>query len=43
MIIRDDLFAYFVGGLIGEGRGENEYDLVLRGATPLEDVLQHAR
>src|SRR5262249_198910 len=28
--IRDDLFGYVIGGLIGEGRGENEDDLVLR-------------
>src|SRR5215472_11909207 len=43
MIIRDGLLGYLVGRLIREGSGEYEDDLVLCGAAPQEDVLQHAR
>jgi hypothetical protein len=43
VIIRDDPLGYLIGGLVSEGSGEDEDDLVLRGAAPLKDVLQHAR
>src|SRR6266496_4136111 len=42
-VIRNGLLGYLVGSLISEGSGEDEDDLVLRGAAPLEDVLQHVR
>lgn len=43
VIIGDGLLWYVVGSLISEGRSKDKYDLVLCGAVPLENVLQHAR